>query len=575
MLVYGDHIERLALSAKAAQVADLLREAEATPTGVGKHAALVRAFVEAGALGQGVLDAEFARQGLDRHTARAEHIHILLLRLAAEIAKSSRQKHAAAWRARSCLLALAKIGLGADNARIPFKAAEGFAHYAVYPETYLSAANGLPPQCMVIGLRGIGLPLAAIAAIGANTRRMFSLRPVGHPFDRRIFASGELQDAVRRHKNDFAVVDEGPGLSGSSFIATSEFLRSCGASMDRIHFLPSHSGDLGPRSSALSRQRWRCARRHIAEFDDVFALRERRTSLASWVADITGNEPGGVEDISAGRWRALRHAPDAYPPCFPQQERRKYLVRGPTGAYLLKFNGLGAYGAVKAAQAHALADAGFSPNTFGERYGFLVSRWVDGAHAWSPTRGELIEHLAAYLSFRMQRFSGGEGASLSQLLQMATHNAAESLGEGAAKQFARWKGVLDALQRRCIPMAVDGRLHAWEWLCDETGRALKTDAVDHHATHDLIGCQDISWDIAGAVTEFQLDDAERKELLGRLRRAQSVDPALIDVMLPCYAAFQVGLWTSAADRSNSLDRDGAHAQRARYERTLARLLSKL
>jgi hypothetical protein len=30
-------------------------------------------------------------------------------------------------------------------------------------------------------------------------------------------------------------------------------------------------------------------------------------------------------------------------------------------------------------------------------------------------------------------------------------------------------------------------------------RLLKTDALDYHAGHDPIGCQDIAWDIAGAI----------------------------------------------------------------------------
>ena len=33
---------------------------------------------------------------------------------------------------------------------------------------------------------------------------------------------------------------------------------------------------------------------------------------------------------------------------------------------------------------------------------------------------------------------------------------------------------------------------------------LKTDALDHSEGHDLIGCQDIAWDVVGAATELEL-----------------------------------------------------------------------
>jgi len=86
-----------------------------------------------------------------------------------------------------------------------------------------------PRRVAFIGLRTIGLALAHIAAATASEQgvaaTVFSLRPRGHPFDRRIEWTRALQSAVRNTCSDLAaVVDEGPGLSGSSFAAAADAL---------------------------------------------------------------------------------------------------------------------------------------------------------------------------------------------------------------------------------------------------------------------------------------------------------------------------------------------------------------
>ena len=62
-----------------------------------------------------------------------------------------------------------------------------------------------------------------------------------------------------------------------------------------------------------------------------------------------------------------------------------------------------------------------------------------------------------------------------------------------------------ALSRRVRPIRVDGRMHPWEWIVGRDGALVKTDALDHHQAHDLIGCQDAAWDLAGAAIEFDLN----------------------------------------------------------------------
>jgi hypothetical protein len=98
-------------------------------------------------------------------------------------------------------------------------------------------------------------------------------------------------------------------------------------------------------------------------------------------------------------------------------------------------------------------------------------------------------------------------------------------------------------------VATDNRLQPWEWIETPDGRLLKTDAVDHCAAHDLIGCQGIAWDIAGASVELDLSDEETQRLT-RVVTAESgaaVDPKLLAFLLPCYLAFQLGAYSWAAD----------------------------
>ena len=186
--------------------------------------------------------------------------------------------------------------------------------------------------------------------------------------------------------------------------------------------------------------------------------------------------------------------------------------------------------------------------------------------------------LAAYIGFRAQCFAAApdDGASLAQLLAMARHNAASGVGATLAQRLDPWAGELAHLDRQVRRLRTDNRLHAWEWLRTSDGRLMKTDALDHHAAHDLVGCQDITWDIAGAGIEFGLAAAEQAQLCDAIEciTRTAVDRRLLAFSQPCYAAFQFGYWSLAAD---ALAGFPAEARRTRaaadaYGRVLARLI---
>ncbi|HKH32781.1 MAG TPA: hypothetical protein VKA80_01240, partial [Beijerinckiaceae bacterium] len=113
-----------------------------------------------------------------------------------------------------------------------------------------------------------------------------------------------------------------------------------------------------------------------------------------------------------------------------------------------------------------------------------------------------------------------------------------------------------------VPVCTDNRLHAWEWLV-AGDRLVKTDALDHHAAHDLIGCQDLAWDVAGTTVEFALGPDARDRLCAFAEReaGRPLVPRLIEFLTVCYLAFQLGSFTLAV-RANAHDHGEAARLRA-------------
>ncbi len=124
---------------------------------------------------------------------------------------------------------------------------------------------------------------------------------------------------------------------------------------------------------------------------------------------------------------------------------------------------------------------------------------------------------------------------------MALRNARLALGADLADRLRAWEPRIPALERAVRRCAVDARMHAWEWLVLPSGRLIKADAVDHCSGHDLIGCQDAAWDLAGAAVELSLDGGERRALLRRFARRAGPPPLpLFEFLHAAYLAFQLG-----------------------------------
>jgi hypothetical protein len=524
VLIYGDHTRERETFALLAAIDDRL---------AGAHDDLVTAFLLAGELAQGIADAELTERGCDARSRATDLAMQLLAAIARAIDVSWRGTRAAPAEARLQVIALANAALPAT---LRTKRAEGHAYYAVYPEAYLAAARRAPVVAdHVIGIRSIGCGLAALVAAATGAPLPATVRPRGDPYRRELHVAPELVAEWTRDPDAFvAIADEGPGMSGSSFGAVADLLESHG--IRHLLCFPSHAGPLGVAASERHRERWQRMRRYVVTADEL--LRDR---LPVWLEPLVGPLAEPLVELSAGAWRRLRYASEHdWPPSFLQQERLKFLAHTATGTWLARFVGLGEAGEQALDLARATSAAGFTPELAGLTHGFLVERWLDASplDLCAVDRDYLIDRVGSYLALRATR-AHPPGASCLDLIAMVRRNV--TLGVGAARA-AELGDRLSLAPAAMHPVQIDGKLHAWEWLVQRDGTLMKTDAYDHHASHDLIGCQDIAWDVVGAATELALDADEEHQLAARV----GADAQRIAFLRPCYLAFQLGRASHAA-----------------------------
>ena len=579
MLVYGDATRRESAARKLARLRGQLANARASPGGIGRHSLLIDALIEAGELVQGVADARFRAAGKrdapSPETDAAMALTVAVARLCAQSWEAA-FAHDLQQGPPEDLLAACEARLSSFELEV--KQPEGYAFYALYPEGHFAAAKRLRPgPWRVIGLRSIGTSLAAITAVALDAPAPLTLRPVGHPFDRRV-SLGDI--SLARPDAHQAIVDEGPGLSGSSMAGVIRQLRNEGVPADRIHLFPGHANGPGAQANDETRALWKQASVHVVGFDELILHAEHPAHrLQGWIEALVGPLQAPLADVTGGAWRCTHGDHGDVPPAHPWQERRKFLAHSSGGGtWLVKFIGLGHAARQRFGCATRLAEAGLSPFVAGLCHGFMVERWHGEMAPLSPTRlqcaelrARLVERLADYIAFRARSFPAAEenGASLQALNEMGRHNSTEALGSGLAAAWDGLRSQAERLHGRVRRVKTDNRMHAWEWLADDS-RILKTDAVDHHAGHDLIGCQDAAWDVAGAQAELGLTAEELSRLAdGLLRRGCRIDPELLGFYAPAYLAFQLGHYRLAAqDARNPIEQRRLESQCGRYAQAL-------
>jgi hypothetical protein len=404
---------------------------------------------------------------------------------------------------------------------------EGFAYYALAPELYRIASRRLiaalhPGRVAIIGLRSIGTTLASVVEMemrkqGVETAS-WTIRPRSHPWDRTIAVTPALENRWRKWDGLFAIVDEGPGMSGSSFASVCRFLAGLGIEPDRVVLLPGWHPEGREFVNAEAAAIWRAHRKYVASFEELQLF-------------------DGHCDLSGGKWRQLRRS---WPAVQPQHERRKYLH----GSRLFKFAGYGRHGKAKRSRAEALA--GFVPRVDDLDRGFLSIRWVAGREVTCTPA--FLDFAARYLGRIRREFVTGHAADCESLQEMIAVNTGVEWDEPVPESFA---------------VALDGRMLPHEWIETPSGW-LKTDALDHFDDHFFPGPQDIAWDLAAFSFEFDLNSEAEHYLLDRYARhsGERCDAARLRFHRAAYLAFRLGYCDMAVSALGDSD-DAARFRRER------------
>lgn len=428
--------------------------------------------------------------------------------------------------------------------------AEGFAFYALHPLAYADVLNTLgerTAEIAVVGIRSIGTTLSAITSAAARKKGLpvsrITVRPTGHPYNRQTnFTSEQIAwtEQKRNAEAAFVVVDEGPGLSGSSFISVAEALVEAGVPVDKITLICGHQPDFGSlradnASSRAQQFRWLPVN-----------LEPYRPSSAQMF-------------FGGGQWRrALIPDEASWPASWTSFERLKYLAASDgDNPELLKFMGFGRYGSEAVRREEVVAEAGFGPAPCEIADGFARYPWVQGR----PMRAEdlsesVLTRLAENCAFRAKSFPA-DLRQTTPLQQMAEHNLHEL------------KLDLPVSLRLEQPVIADARMQPHEWILTKAGLMLKTDSGTHGNDHFFPGPADIAWDLAGAIVEWSMPVAAQEFLIATYRRASGDDPRgrLSDYII-AYAAFRCAYCTMAANASDGAEQVRLEKAAARYQASL-------
>jgi hypothetical protein len=446
---------------------------------------------------------------------------------------------------RQILAAVEKISQTDMPTKIDIRISEGYAYYSLYPECYIEAArifarDHRPESVLILGLRSIGTSLSAVvwAAMERCGVKTYcrTLRPRSGPYTRRVSIDpAYLKSMLGTNPQYVAIVDEGPGLSGSSICGVAQLLIENGIGRERIMIFPSWIPGGSDFKNDDARQLWpQLPHKFVVSFEDSLLKNGRLI-------------PAGAEyiDFSGGEWRKYIFKNEAeFPAVHPHHERRKYLVSDGGRQFLYKFAGLGRYGREKFERAKILAQAGFSPEPLDLRRGFIISRFESGAPMEkTQADDQFLERLGEYLFFTQKSFPARRSVTFDYLCHMIYHNIYKSIGPeylAACDKFPQVRSLIE----NAPASAIDARMLMHEWIAGPGG-IFKTDSAFHFSDHFFPGCADITWDMAAAMTEFDLSEQARQFLLNgyiKLSGDGEIRNRLPFYML-AWTAFRIGVAT--------------------------------
>lgn len=408
--------------------------------------------------------------------------------------------------------------------QVTISSPEGFCYYALHPLDYadlLSNNEFNAPAAAVVGIRSIGTTLSATVCAWFNLRGVpaerITVRPDGHSFDRSLAFDDKQREwiaACNRRGAQFFVVDEGPGLSGSSFLAVAEALERCGVSRSLITLLPSSIPNLEKLIAPDAAARW-------DRFQTVPLKSTRRIPEEA------------VHDVSGGEWRKQVFVSESeWPAVWPWTERKKYMSED--RQRIFRFEGHGHYGKISRRRSELLASHGCGPEVKSAGNGFSEFPWLSGRRPASADQDSVIQ-LARYCAFRAKYFAR-ESASQEALEEMTRVNLDRALGVSIPISLP--------VER---PVIADARMMPYEWIQQADGRLFKLDASSHGDDHFYPGVTDIAWDIAGAMMEWQLSPQSADLLISEYQRCSGdkVESRLANYAI-AYRTFRLAFAKSGA-----------------------------
>ncbi len=427
---------------------------------------------------------------------------------------------------------------------VQLRTPEGYAFYSLYPEMYLQAAEAFslsvgPAPALCLGLRSIGTSLSAVVAAELEAHgsavRTDTLRPRGDPWDRTLRVDRALRRAWNSWLGGFClVVDEGPGLSGSSFAGTALAMEHIGFSPSRITLFPSWEPQAWQLRAEKAQAAWPLYRKIHVPFESIW-LDEGRLY------------PGALHDLSAGTWRKLFYVnPGSAPAVNPYHERRKYLGTESEEGPFIKFVGIGSHGLPRFRRAETLSDTGLTPRVRGWRNGFLYMDRVSGVplKPQAAPDYELLEALVNYIGVLHQRFQTTDAPPFERHLELIHQNLGRHVGLHRGRCLNRFRSLVE----EGGSTQVDSRMLPHEWLRTPKGY-VKTDVTDHHDDHFYPGDDHLTWDVAGARVEFGFSAGASRWLSEWTGKAIG-DPALarrLPFYTVAYLAYRIGYATLAAE----------------------------
>lgn len=422
----------------------------------------------------------------------------------------------------SPLLALDRLTDSQVPTQLALSPPEGFCYYALHPLDYvdlLDRSSIKPAAAAVIGIRSIGTTLSAVVKAWFKSRGTpadrITVRPTGHPFDRALVCDSRQSSWIASRVKagaEFFIVDEGPGLSGSSFLSVAEALESAGVPRESITLMPSSTPNLEKLIASNAAERW-----------------ARYKTLA--LSPTVRIPRDAARDISYGEWRKhVFNSERQWPAVWSWTERKKYLSAD--GTRLFRFDGHGHYGKIVRKRSEVLAEHGWGPEVSSPGDGFSEFPWLGGDRPSRADRDTLIQ-LARYCAFRAEHFAQNETGQES-LVEMTRVNLERALGVTA--------DISLPIER---PVIADARMMPHEWISLD-GRLQKFDASSHGDDHFYPGPTDIAWDLAGVIFEWKLKKEEVDFFVFEYQQNADDDiEGRLNDYLVAYCLFRIASMTAA------------------------------